>query len=29
MPLKNYAVLKGRPINNRLATGTEPTLPGA
>ncbi|QJP13662.1 DUF2278 family protein [Starkeya sp. ORNL1] len=24
MPLKNYAVLKGRPINNRLATGASP-----
>lgn len=24
MPLKNYAVLKGRPINNRLATGSNP-----
>ncbi len=24
MPLKNYAVLKGRPINNRLATGSSP-----
>lgn len=24
MPLKNYAVLKGRPINTRLATGASP-----
>jgi uncharacterized protein YukJ len=24
MPLNNYAVLKGRPINNRLATGSSP-----
>jgi len=24
MPLKNYSVLKGRPINNRLATGSSP-----
>ena len=24
MPLKNYCVLKGRPINNRLATGSSP-----
>ena len=24
MPLNNYAVLKGRPINNRLATGASP-----
>ncbi|CCE08859.1 conserved hypothetical protein [Bradyrhizobium sp. STM 3843] len=24
MPLKNYALLKGRPINNRLATGASP-----
>ncbi|OLP60156.1 hypothetical protein BJF93_14320 [Xaviernesmea oryzae] len=24
MPLKNYSVLKGRPINNRLATGQNP-----
>ena len=24
MPLKNYAVLKGRPTNNRLATGANP-----
>src|SRR4051812_12578374 len=24
MPLKNYSVLKGRPINNRLATGASP-----
>ncbi|KMO12415.1 DUF2278 family protein [Methylobacterium indicum] len=24
MPLKNYSVLKGRPINNRLATGRSP-----
>jgi len=24
MPLKNYAVLKGRPVNNRLATGSSP-----
>jgi uncharacterized protein YukJ len=24
MPLKNYAVLKGRPIGNRLATGASP-----
>lgn len=24
MPLKNYAVLKGRPINNRFATGANP-----
>jgi uncharacterized protein YukJ len=24
MPLKNYAVLKGRPINNRLASGQNP-----
>ena len=24
MPLKNYSVLKGRPISNRLATGSSP-----
>ena len=24
MPLKNYSVLKGRPVNNRLATGDNP-----
>jgi uncharacterized protein YukJ len=24
MPLKNYSVLKGRPINNRLGTGSSP-----
>ncbi|WP_347267315.1 DUF2278 family protein [Paracoccus sp. (in: a-proteobacteria)] len=24
MPLQNYSVLKGRPINNRLATGASP-----
>src|SRR5215470_7719705 len=24
MPLRNYAVLKGRPINNRLASGQSP-----
>ena len=24
MPLKNYSVLKGRPVNNRLATGGNP-----
>jgi uncharacterized protein YukJ len=24
MPLKNYSVLKGRPINNRLGTGASP-----
>ena len=24
MGLKNYSVLKGRPINNRLATGSSP-----
>ena len=24
MPLKTYSVLKGRPINNRLATGRSP-----